>query len=216
MTNPADRVALAEATPVRHATPTRPRSRYLSAAQAAERCGVSAKTVERWVKGGKLKARRAARNRFEIDPADLPGHLMDPLDELRAEIAALRRRVEELEQRLRDRERDSVRTSPYVSPDFTRPALPALAPRAAHTGYAASGGLRTYADAARFLARHSDINERTPKTWPQWAGVVPLEPRALLEDALRRKEESGYRAAWQLYQCNDPACVCQEVLPPGA
>lgn len=80
-----------------------------------------------------------------------------------------------------------------------------------------AGGLRTFADAGRWLARHG-VNERTPKTWQDWR-ATELTPRGILEDAIRRRAEAdragNWRVMWRLEQCGDPGCVCRELLPPA-
>jgi excisionase family DNA binding protein len=43
---------------------------YMSAEEAAHRCGVSPKTVRRWVRSGRLKADKRGRS-FRIDPEQL-------------------------------------------------------------------------------------------------------------------------------------------------
>lgn len=87
----------------------------------------------------------------------------------------------------------------------------ATASRLTTAVYTAAGGtFRTRADAARFLARHG-VNERTPKTWRGWQDV-PLEPRAVLADALSRSDPANWRIPWRLTRCEDPACCCWELL----
>ena len=66
----------------------------------------------------------------------------------------------------------------------------------------------TRADAARWLERHG-VNERTPKSWPGWRHVT-LTPDAVL--GLAMGLPSDHRRVWRLHRCDDPACVCHELL----
>ncbi len=201
--------------------------RYVSAAQAADLCGVSSKTVERWIKAGKLTARRAARNRYEIAVADLPGHRPDPLDELRTEIAELRRRLDAVEQR----PSVTMPTRPYIPAATSFPSMGdadvlELTARPAATwrqtpiptpDAVTPTRFRHHAEAARWLARHGTFNPTTCKSWPGWQ-EADLTPTAALSFVLRMKEravaENNHRIAWELHPCDDPACVCGELLVP--
>jgi hypothetical protein len=81
---------------------------YINIMEAARRCGVSDKTIRRWIHGQKLQARFPQPNRCEIAIADLepflPGHVSgqgeDPLESrvtaLEHQVQALERQVQQL------------------------------------------------------------------------------------------------------------------------
>lgn len=82
-------------------------STYVSIQEAARRCGVSGKTIQRAIQAGKLVARYPRPNRCEIAISDLeifrPGHLSGhATNPAEMRIAALEQRVEDLERQLCD------------------------------------------------------------------------------------------------------------------
>ena len=73
--------------------------------EAAGRCGVSDKTIRRWIHAKKLRAHFPLPNRCEIAVSDLepfvPGHLSRQSGEpLESRVAALERQVQALEQQV--------------------------------------------------------------------------------------------------------------------
>jgi len=83
--------------------PDKPHADLIDVTEAAHRCGVSADTIRRWIRQGKLKAQKID-NQYWIDPADLQKVHADSR-QVRAEsqadetlINVLRDRVRELEQ----------------------------------------------------------------------------------------------------------------------
>jgi hypothetical protein len=78
---------------------------YVSIQEAAQRCGVNGKTIQRAIRAGKLPARYPKPNRCEIAVSDLEtfrpgqvsGHTAEPVE---SRIAALEKRVLELEQQV--------------------------------------------------------------------------------------------------------------------
>jgi hypothetical protein len=86
--------------------------------------------------------------------------------------------------------------SPSFSLTYRTPEMPAT--------------FRTHADAGRFMARHG-VNERTVKSWPGWRSVE-LTPRAVLDLALTLYNPTNWRITWRLQRCDDPTCVCREML----
>ena len=128
------------------------------------------------------------------------------------QLDALRQQVDELRALVRALSLASVSVS-----SSARPAVPPPAPREAqafsmtYTAPAAGGAFRTRADAGRWLMRHGIHSEGTPKTWPGWRDVV-LEPRAVLQLALSLYDPAQWRITWRLHRCDDPACVCRELL----
>jgi len=75
---------------------------YVNIMEAARRCGVSDKTIRRWIHAEKLRARFPQPNRCEIAVSDLepflPGHLPEQGEEpLESRVATLERQVQALE-----------------------------------------------------------------------------------------------------------------------
>lgn len=99
--------------------------------EAARRCGISDKTIRRWIHAGKLPARFPHSNRCEIAVSDLepflPGHLSGQSKEsLESRVAALERQVQALEQQVLTRSTASraARSSPRRPGEHTTGPLP--------------------------------------------------------------------------------------------
>lgn len=78
---------------------------YVNIMEAARRCGVSDKTIRRWIHAEKLRARFPQPNRCEIAVSDLdaflPGHLSGQSAEpLESRVARLERQVQALERQV--------------------------------------------------------------------------------------------------------------------
>ncbi len=78
---------------------------YVNIMEAARRCGVSDKTIRRWIHAQKLRAQFPQSNRCEIAISDLepflPGHLPGQGEEpLENRVAALERQVQALERQV--------------------------------------------------------------------------------------------------------------------
>jgi len=78
---------------------------YVNIMEAARRCGVSDKTIRRWIHAQKLRAQFPHPNRCEIAISDLepflPGHLPGQGEEpLENRVAALERQVQALERQV--------------------------------------------------------------------------------------------------------------------
>lgn len=78
---------------------------YVNIMEAARRCGVSDKTIRRWIHAQKLPARFPRSNQCEIAVCDLgpflPGHLPGQGDEsLESRVATLERQVQTLERQI--------------------------------------------------------------------------------------------------------------------
>src|SRR5207245_7405165 len=78
---------------------------YVNIMEAARRCGVSDKTIRRWIHAEKLPARFPQPNRCEIAVGDLepflPGHVPGYREEsMEDRVAALERQVQALERQV--------------------------------------------------------------------------------------------------------------------
>jgi hypothetical protein len=78
--------------------------KYLSGAAAARLLGVNEKTVRSWVRNGKLRARKAAKNRFDILTADVEALRRERAQNEISDISHLVARIEELERKYSDLE----------------------------------------------------------------------------------------------------------------
>jgi hypothetical protein len=178
---------------------------YVTAQQASVMTGLSERTIRRMIERGTLKAKHANARRYTIAVEDLPPHKPLPNDELATRVAVLERAVQRLTQLVEALV--GARTLPPV-------AQPSESPLSASGGHSRSPRLQetfsTHAAAARWLGEHG-VNEYTPKTWVGWRSV-PLEPRAILADALTRGDPTNHRKTVRLHQCGDPLCVCGELL----
>ncbi len=210
---------------------------YVTARRAADLCGLNERTIRRHIASGKLQAERgddgdyriptsalAALRRAAKERATRRGDLAGELAALRAEVEALRSRIEAVEARplartsssdilarLATRREAGIGASgedvSSISPYTPRPLKSHRS--ASFSGDTSSDGLRTHADALRWLQRHGDMAEGTPKTWPGWREVA-LTPSAVLALAI---ECSAKRAVkWRLHPCDDAACVCHARL----
>lgn len=89
------------------------RRQYVTAADAAKLLGKSDRTIRRWIDEGRIKARHAAHNRYEIALDDLEvlveqqegKEYVNPIERLRTleqELAALKLEVEALKAQMRE------------------------------------------------------------------------------------------------------------------
>ena len=108
---------------------------YVNIMEAARRCGVSDKTIRRWIRAQKLRARFPHPNRCEIAISDLepflpgqvPGHGKEPLE---SRVAALERQVQALEQQMQQQlSRPGVSKAERPSPSRKRHSTTGQLPR---------------------------------------------------------------------------------------
>lgn len=77
-------------------------------------------------------------------------------------------------------------------------------------GSGAPEELKTKTDAARWLDRHG-VPLNTAKGWEDLA--AGMTSRAALQVAIARKRgPEPWKAKWPLHRCDDPLCVCHELL----
>lgn len=185
--------------------------RYVTATEAADMTGLSERTIRRMIAAGTLPARRVNARRYEIAVADLPERKADPLAALQAEVAALRREVDALK-RSQARSDGHSAVVPRLDPSPYLPSASAIVARPSVSPVtSAVSTFRTHADAARWLVRHGIKSEKTPSDWTGWRDV-PLEPRAVLLNAISRQDATNWRISWRLSRCDDASCVCAEML----
>lgn len=100
----------------------------------------------------------------------------------------------------------------HILSDLPTPRVVALADR----GAGAPLTFRYRSDAARWLVRHaSPLDEASPKSWHGWRDVE-MTPAGVLRFALALQRDAevtrNHRIGWRLHVCEDPACVCHELL----
>jgi hypothetical protein len=83
-------------------------TKYLSAASAARILGVNEKTVRNWIEGKKLKARKIAKNRFNILAADVEALRREREQDEVPTISLLATRIAELEHKYSELEQKYV------------------------------------------------------------------------------------------------------------
>jgi excisionase family DNA binding protein len=199
---------------------------HVTAIEAADLTGHSERTIRRWLASGKLRGSKTPRRDWQIAVSDLPA----PAQRHGHELEEMRQRVERLERELRllrlTRSQmpsyaaiaPATGLEPNLSEQTARTTYDtAPAPAERHTAVYVASGVGSFhhrSDAARWLVRHGVNNERTPKTWPGWDDSLHLDPRSVLQLAIRLCDPHNHRINWRLHRCvDDPACVCQELLP---
>ncbi len=117
---------------------------YVNIMEAAQHCGVSDKTIRRWIHAGKLAAQYPQPNRCEIALSDLetfkPGQMSGQVPaSLESRIATLEQRVQGLERLLRDlqagQDAPSRRRVPKARERTTGPLPGQLSSLLAFAGY---------------------------------------------------------------------------------
>lgn len=76
--------------------------KYISAAGAARLIGVNEKTIRNWIVNGRLKARKAAKNRFNVLMADVEALQCEREQGETPNVSVLVARIEDLEQKYRE------------------------------------------------------------------------------------------------------------------
>jgi hypothetical protein len=83
-------------------------TKYLSGAAAARLLGVNEKTVRSWVRNGKLHARKAAKNRFNILAADVEALQLEREQDEIPDISLLVARIEDVKRKYTDLEQKYI------------------------------------------------------------------------------------------------------------
>src|SRR5258708_26190886 len=99
--------------------------KYISAAGAARVLGINEKTVRNWIEDGKLKARKVAKNRFNVLAADVEA-LRREREKNKDETPGISRlvaRIEELERKYADLEQKYVELSSAVAEKVEKQAV---------------------------------------------------------------------------------------------
>ncbi len=187
-------------------------------------------------RGDLPNARKGSRGQWLIDVDDLaaiPGWVVDREELARLELrtrrghAGLVARVEQLEARVRMLEaRLAAQVTPLLAsaPTSTHDDRHAAATRSDMQVYPARSDLPLSASqghsaqfshktaAAKWLAEHG-VNPYTARSWRGWP-PEELTPRGVLRFAIETRERSAgdWRVTWRLRRCDDPACVCRELL----
>jgi hypothetical protein len=168
-------------------------SLYVTIQEAARRCGVSTKTIQRAIQAGTLPARYPKPNRCEIAISDLgrirPGQVSghDP-EGLEQRVAALEQRVQQLEH--------------LVAARLSRPAVPKR-PSRAKARERTTGPLPQQFISLLAFARHHNVAESTVQTHMDM-GVLPVK-RGVWTDAHGTEvavalDAKGKTAFYQLYR----------------
>ncbi len=211
---------------------------YVTARRAADLCGVNERTIRRHIANGRLQAERGDDGDYRIPTTALAqlrkaasaratrrGDLAGEVATLRAEVDALRSRLDALETRpayptsraseilARLSRQDGTETG-ASGVDVSSIRLPRARPPERHRSASFSGAtspdsFANHADALRWLHRHGDMAEGTPKTWPGWREVA-LTPSAVLALAIACSAKRGVK--WRLHACDDATCVCHALL----
>jgi len=175
---------------------------YVSIQEAAHRCGVSSKTIQRAIQANKLVARYPKPNRCEIALSDLeafrPGHLSgQPTESVETRISALEERLEHLEQQVADL--------------LSRLAIPSK-PHHRKSAERTTGPLPKYLVSLQAFARHHCVAETKVQTHVdldllpakrgEWVGT----DGAVVTLALDAKGRSAF---YQIYHGVPPFVECQ-------
>lgn len=164
-------------------------SLYVTIQEAARRCGVSDKTIQRAIRAGTLPARYPLPNRCEIAISDLdsfmPGHVQA---EMGQRVAALEQRVQQLEH--------------LVAALLDRPVAPKRPSRAKAREHTTGPLLKQFVSLLAF-ARHHNVAESTVQTH-MGMGLLPVKRGAWTNtDGTEVKlalDSSGRTAFYQLYR----------------
>jgi hypothetical protein len=178
-------------------------SLYMTIQEAARRCGVSTKTIQRAIQAGTLPARYPKPNRCEIAISDLerirPGQVSghDP-ERLEQRVAALEQRVQQLEQ--------------LVAEVLDTPAVPKR-PSRAKARERTTGPLPKQFVSLLAFARHHNVAESKVQTHADM-GLLPVKrgewtnaDGTVVTLALDAK---GRHAFYRLYHGVPPFIECEQ------
>jgi polyhydroxyalkanoate synthesis regulator phasin len=177
-------------------------SEHVTILEAARRCGVSDKTIQRAIRAGKLPARYPQPNRCEIAVSDLErirlgqmsGHTTEPLES----------RVAELEQRVQDLEN--------LVQHFLKREEVSKPRRASHTQERTTGPLSRYLVSLLPFAQLHNVAEAKVLTHIDM-GLLPVKRGEWIErDGTVVKEAldaKGRYAFYQIYHDVPPFCPCE-------
>jgi hypothetical protein len=182
-------------------------SLYVTIQQAARRCGVSTKTIQRAIQSGTLPARYPKPNRCEIAISDLgcirPGQMSGHNTErLEQHVAALEQRVQQLEH--------------LVTKLLDTPAAPKRQSRA-KARERTTGPLSKQFAPLQAFARYHNVAESTVQTH-MGMGVLPVKRGAWMDvdgmEVTLALDAKGRTAFYQLY-CSSPHFMNCSQCPHG-
>ncbi len=175
---------------------------YVTIMEAARRCGVSDKTIQRAIRRGVLPARYPQPNRCEIAVRVLEtfktGHLSGPVTQsLEPRVIELERRVQQLERQIHD-----------LLPRQQAPSKRRIAKAQEHT----SGPLPKQFVPLLAFARHHNVAEAKVQTHIEM-GLLPVKrgewtdtDGSVVKEAL---DAQGRHAFYQIYHDVPPFLDCQ-------
>lgn len=203
----------------------------LTMVEAARLLNVSERTVNRWLKSGKLKGRMIAPNRWAIQIDDVQDAMSTPallerVQALENEVKSLRSDVQSLKSGFK------LATQPYrhtvARSEAQEAALlyvdvqsPYRVPSSASVGHYSSdtsGGDGTSSGDARYRLRHEvakmlEEHGVTYDTARRWVDLPLVKSEALRYARRHYESMPTYRAGRsELHTCQNPHCACQVIL----
>ena len=178
-------------------------SLYVTIQEAARRCGVSNKTIQRAIQAGTLPARYPKPNRCEIAISDLgrirPGHVSGhPPERLEQRVVELEQRVQQLEH--------------LVTKLLDRPAVPKRQSRAKARERTIGPLPKQFVSLLAF-ARHHNVAESTAQTH-MGMGVLPVKRGAWTDadgtEVTLALDVKGKTAFYQLYHSFPSFMKCNQ------
>ena len=181
-------------------------SLYVTIQEAARRCGVSDKTIQRAIRAGTLPARYPLPNRCEIAISDLdsfmPGHVQTATKQRLTEQQASGHVQAEMGQRVAALEQRVQQLEHLVAALLDRPVAPKRPSRAKAREHTTGPLLKQFVSLLAF-ARHHNVAESTVQTH-MGMGLLPVKRGAWTNtDGTEVKlalDSSGRTAFYQLYR----------------